>query len=127
MKQALELADSNREGNSQPALFPDAELPHMFFGRARANPAPAPGGRSLRFPHLNEDGAVQPVAVLKFGHSVLQSVDHVSVACNEIYRRLREGYKVVAVVSAIGNETSELLKISDDLFFEPNSRALPKL
>ena len=132
MKPAFEMADRNQAGNSQPPLFPDAELPHMYFGRAGEVPAAGfdrqgLGGRSLRFPHLNEEGAVQPVAVLKFGHSVLQSVDHVSVACNEIYRRLREGYKVVAVVSAIGNETSELLKISDDLFFEPDSPALPKL
>ena len=132
MKPAFEMADKNRTGDHQPALFPDAELPHMYFGAARAAFAPGLNGQglrrpSLRFPHLNEEGAVQHIAVLKFGHSVLQSVDHVSVACNEIYRRLREGYKVVAVVSAIGNETSELLKISDDLFFEPDSVALPKL
>ncbi len=132
MKPAFEMADRNRPGNHQPPLFPDAELPHMYFAAAKAASAPVFNGQglhrpSLRFPHLNEEGAVQPIAVLKFGHSVLQSVDHVSVACNEIYRRLREGYKVVAVVSAIGNETSELLKISDDLFFEPDSPALPKL
>ncbi len=127
MKPAFDMADKNRAGDHQPALFPDAELPHMYFGAARASATFEHKGSSLRFPHLNEDGALQPIAVLKFGHSVLQSVDHVSVACNEIYRRLREGYKVVAVVSAIGNETSELLKISDDLFFEPDSPALPKL
>jgi homoserine dehydrogenase len=69
----------------------------------------------------------RPLAVLKFGHSVLQTVDHISIACNEIYRRLREGYSVIAVVSAIGDETSQLLKTGQDLFEKPDSRVLPKL
>lgn len=132
MKQALEMAENNLPGDLQPALFADEELPHVYFGPARTAPdhqfnGKGPGGKGQRFPYLNEDGQIRPIAVLKFGHSVLQSVDHVSLACNEIYRRLREGYKVVAVVSAIGNETSELLKVSEDLFFAPDSAALPKL
>lgn len=69
----------------------------------------------------------QPLAVLKFGHSVLQTTDHISIACNEIYRRLRDGYRVIAVVSAIGDETSELLKAGQDLCEVPDSRILPKL
>lgn len=127
MKQAPAMAQNEQPGDHQPPLFSDEELPHVHFSPANLASIPALGKRGLRFPHLSEHGHVRPIAVLKFGHSVLESVDHVSVACNEIYRRLREGYKVVAVVSAIGNETSELLKVSDDLFFDPGSAALPKL
>jgi homoserine dehydrogenase len=132
MKQALGMVENNLPGEHQPTLFAEEELPHVHSASGRKLSAPGlngqePGGKGLRYPYLNEDGQIRPIAVLKFGHSVLQSVDHVSLACNEIYRRLREGYKVVAVVSAIGNETSELLKVSEDLFFDPNSPALPKL
>lgn len=75
----------------------------------------------------NVEASAAPVVVLKFGHSVLQSVEHVPVACSEIYRHLREGKKVVAVVSAIGNETSELLRTGGDLFEGHGHPALPKL
>jgi len=47
--------------------------------------------------------------VLKFGSSVLASPEALPLAVHEIYREVRAGRQVVAVVSAIGNTTDRLL------------------
>lgn len=49
------------------------------------------------------------VIVLKLGGSVLESPDSLPKAVHEIYRWRREGYAVVAVVSAFAGETDRLL------------------
>lgn len=51
-----------------------------------------------------------PLVVLKFGSSVLSSEADLPGAVHEIYRWVRRGWRVVAVVSAIGNSTNELLR-----------------
>ncbi|HEU4510374.1 MAG TPA: homoserine dehydrogenase [Pyrinomonadaceae bacterium] len=48
------------------------------------------------------------IIVLKFGSSVLRSERDLPRATHEIYRWWREGFQVVAVVSAFGNTTDEL-------------------
>lgn len=48
------------------------------------------------------------IRVLKFGSSVLRSDADLSIAVHEVYRCLREGLRVVAVVSAVGGTTDEL-------------------
>ena len=58
--------------------------------------------------------------VLKFGSSVLQNSSDTSTASHEIYRYVRDGYKVLAVVSAIGDETDALLKKVHDLYPNPS-------
>ncbi|MEM8988173.1 MAG: homoserine dehydrogenase [Pseudomonadota bacterium] len=68
-----------------------------------------------------------PIAVLKFGHSVFQTPDDVTRVANEIYRHVREGWRVVAVMSAIGGETGDLLRLAEDLEETPNPEHLPKL
>ena len=50
-----------------------------------------------------------PVVVLKFGSSVLASPDDLPSAVDEVYRRLREGSRVLAVVSAFAGDTDRLL------------------
>ena len=50
-----------------------------------------------------------PLTVLKFGSSVLRSEADLPAAVHEIYRWIRNGHRVIAVVSAIGNSTEELL------------------
>jgi len=50
-----------------------------------------------------------PVVIVKFGSSVLASADEIPIAVDEIYRRLREGARVLAVVSAFAGETNRLL------------------
>ncbi len=47
--------------------------------------------------------------VLKFGSSILPDESHLPHAIHEIYRHVREGKKVVAVVSAFAGETDRLL------------------
>lgn len=54
-------------------------------------------------------GPAQPLTVLKFGSSVLRTPVDLPTAVDEIYRRLRAGERVVAVVSAFAGETDELL------------------
>ena len=53
--------------------------------------------------------------VLKFGSSVLRSHDDLPRVVNEIYRHVRAGRRVVAVVSAIGQRTDELMAASNEL------------
>jgi homoserine dehydrogenase len=50
-----------------------------------------------------------PLIVLKFGSSVLRSEADLPAAVHEIYRWVRNGRRVIAVVSAMGNGTEELL------------------
>ncbi|TNE84672.1 MAG: aspartate kinase [Deltaproteobacteria bacterium] len=50
--------------------------------------------------------------VLKFGSSVLPTEEALQDAVQEIYRHLREGLRVVAVVSAIGTTTDSLVQRS---------------
>jgi homoserine dehydrogenase len=49
------------------------------------------------------------VEVLKFGSSVLRSSRDLHVAVDEVYRRWRGGYRVLAVVSAFEGITDELI------------------
>src|SRR6185295_1771419 len=49
-----------------------------------------------------------PLAVLKFGSSVLPREDDLPRAVHEIYRYYRRGWRVVAVVSALGETTDRL-------------------
>lgn len=51
----------------------------------------------------------QPLCVLKFGSSVLECEEDYSKVALEIYRHVRDGEKVVAVVSAFAGETDGLL------------------
>lgn len=53
--------------------------------------------------------AVGSTIVLKFGSSVIPSEAHLPVAVHEIYRHLRDGRRVVAVVSAFGSTTDDLI------------------
>ena len=69
--------------------------------------------RALTGPNQQSEGvplpSLQPRIVLKFGSSVLQDPSDVPTAVHEIYRYVRAGYQVLAVVSAIGSTTDELL------------------
>ncbi|MDP9423876.1 MAG: homoserine dehydrogenase [Pseudomonadota bacterium] len=62
---------------------------------------------------LQEEAAVGPdgrrLCVLKFGSSVLEREDDYPKVALEIYRHVREGEKVVAVVSALAGQTDALL------------------
>jgi homoserine dehydrogenase len=69
----------------------------------------------------------QPVIVLKFGSSVLRSEGDLPRAVHEIYRWVREGHRVVAVVSALGDTTDRLLQQAEHYGDEPDWSALAAL
>lgn len=55
------------------------------------------------------------VTVLKFGSSVLESSESLAGVVHEIYRFLRAGDRVVAVVSALGQSTDELSSLAREV------------
>lgn len=67
------------------------------------------------------------IVVLKFGSSVLRSESDLPTAVHEIYRWWREGFKVVAVVSAFGNTTDELTRHAHSVCDQPNDELIAVL
>jgi homoserine dehydrogenase len=67
------------------------------------------------------------IIVLKFGSSVLRTPGDLPNAVHEIYRWYRQGLKVVAVVSAIGDTTDRLLAESRQLTATPEPYATAEL
>jgi homoserine dehydrogenase len=58
---------------------------------------------------MDHQPARKRLCVLKFGSSVLETEGDYAAVANECYRHVREGEKVVAVVSALAGETDALL------------------
>ena len=67
------------------------------------------------------------IVVLKFGSSVLRSENDLPTAVHEVYRWWRQGYQVVAVVSAFGNTTDELTRHAHSMCDQPNDELLAVL
>ena len=67
------------------------------------------------------------IVVLKFGSSVLRSEGDLASAVHEIYRHWREGVSIVAVVSALGNTTDELLRQAERTSAQPERAAVASL
>lgn len=67
------------------------------------------------------------LCVLKFGSSVLRAEGDYPAAALEVYRHVREGEKVVAVVSAPGDETDELLDQAARVGGEPPAALAARL
>ena len=59
------------------------------------------------------------LCVLKFGSSVLETEADYRTAAQEVYRHIRDGEKIVAVVSALAGETDFLLCL---LYTSPSPR-----
>jgi len=68
-----------------------------------------------------------PITVLKFGSSVLRKEEDLAHAVHEIYRWVRQGQRVVAVVSAIGSSTNQLLAQSQAYGDRINEHAVAAL
>lgn len=51
---------------------------------------------------------INKIAVIKFGSSVLTQEADIATAIHEVYRYVRQYYKVIVVVSAIGTKTNDL-------------------
>ncbi|HBL27256.1 MAG TPA: hypothetical protein DD490_10515 [Acidobacteria bacterium] len=67
------------------------------------------------------------IRVLKLGSSVLRTEADLPTAVQEIYREWRRGAAVVAVVSAFGNTTDDLLKRAEQLGLPPSPGAVAAL
>ncbi|MFN3353439.1 MAG: homoserine dehydrogenase [Brevundimonas sp.] len=79
---------------------------------ARLNPTPKPAPAA-------------EVVVLKFGSSVLRGVEDAPRVASEIYRHVREGRRVVAVVSALAGETDRRLAEARSLGLAHDNDLLP--
>jgi homoserine dehydrogenase len=69
----------------------------------------------------------RPISVQKFGSSVLEREDDLQRAVHAIFADVRAGYSVIAVVSALGNTTDELLAEARAATFAPDPRVLARL
>ena len=67
------------------------------------------------------------IVVLKFGSSVLRNEDDLPRAVHEIYRWWREGAQVIAVVSAFGDTTNQLIRRAERVCEQPDKSVLPGL
>lgn len=67
------------------------------------------------------------LVVLKFGSSVLRSEDDLPKAVHEIYRYWRDGAQVIAVASAFGNTTDQLMQRAEKICEHPDESVLPGL
>ena len=67
------------------------------------------------------------IIVLKFGSSVLRSESDLPTAVHEIYRWWREGFQVVAVVSAFGKTTDDLTQRAHEVCDQPNHELVAAL
>lgn len=72
-------------------------------------------------------GVAGNIIVLKFGSSVLRSRAQLPTAVHEIYHWYRAGWRVVAIVSAIGSTTERLLAEARELCAEPEPNATAEL
>ncbi len=67
--------------------------------------------------------SLENLIVLKFGSSVLGGEDSLPAAVAEIYQTLREGYRIVAVVSAFSGTTDQLDDKARRVTSEPEASA----
>src|SRR5687768_16247766 len=78
-------------------------------------------------PIAKEKNMESQIRILKFGSSVLRSEADLPAAVQEIYREWRRGAAVVAVVSAFGTTTDDLLKRAEQLGLPPSPGAVAAL
>ena len=67
------------------------------------------------------------LCVLKFGSSVLERVEDYRTVAQEVYRHIRDGEKIVAVVSALAGETDRLLAQSAEVGGDPAPALVARL
>lgn len=67
------------------------------------------------------------IVVLKFGSSVLRSEKELPAAVHEIYRWWKAGHQVVAVVSAFGNTTDDLMQRAHAVCNQPAAELIAAL
>ncbi len=69
----------------------------------------------------------RPIIVQKFGGTSVADVERIKSVARRIVRARREGFDVVAVVSALGDSTDKLIGLAHKINAEPSSRELDML
>jgi aspartate kinase len=67
------------------------------------------------------------IVVQKYGGSSLSNPDKICNVANRIAKRVLEGYRIITVVSAMGNTTDDLLELSKQISGEPDPREMDML
>jgi len=67
------------------------------------------------------------IVVQKYGGSSLSSAMHIKFISRRIINRIKEGYKVIVVVSAMGKTTDYLISLSREISINPTPRELDML
>ena len=65
--------------------------------------------------------------VQKFGGSSVRDIERIKKVAQHIIKTKQDGYNVVAVVSAMGNTTDQLLKMAYSISGKPHERELDTL
>jgi homoserine dehydrogenase len=94
----------------------------MSLAQALSEPLQAPVAPLRR----TRPAEAPEVVVLKFGSSILGSPADVPAAVSEVYRHVREGRRVVAVVSAFSGHTDQLFGQARSLGIAHDNRHLPR-
>ena len=68
-----------------------------------------------------------PIVVQKYGGSSVADVERIRAVARRVVETTRQGYRVVVVVSALGNTTSELLALAAQVSPDPARRELDML
>lgn len=67
------------------------------------------------------------IIVQKYGGSSVNSVEKIKSIAKNVIKRVKEGNKVIVVVSAMGDTTDELLKMAKEISDNPDKRELDSL
>jgi len=62
------------------------------------------------------------IVVQKYGGSSVATIQKIKGVADKIIDTYKQGYKVVVIVSAMGNTTNELLGLAKDICDEPDQR-----
>ncbi|MBT4291734.1 aspartate kinase, partial [bacterium] len=69
----------------------------------------------------------KPILVRKYGGSSLASVDRIKSIANDIHTKHSSGFRLVIVVSAMGQTTNELAALANEVSPTPSRRELDML
>jgi hypothetical protein len=105
--------DRRHEGH---ARYGDDEKPAMSAGH---------GGRRLSFGAMPEHGA--QTVVMKFGGTSVADAQRITPRGGRIVQRAEEGQRVVAVLSARGKQTDELVALAHEVSPRPHPREMDML
>ena len=67
------------------------------------------------------------VIVQKYGGSSLSNTERIKDVSRRVAKKIREGYKIIIVVSAMGDTTDELVELSKKISHNPDPRELDML